>query len=465
MSEMTNKIEGWCHFCIRDHAAYQDSISASLARAGLILHPVDLSTPQGSGMIFFDEVNQSLYDFIGEASRSSSSHILAIATDHSVLVEETYWRLLQAGAADVFAWNHSVEPSREIAARFKRWEEVDALMGSPLVQNNIVGQSPAWTNLLRQIVEVARYTDVSILITGESGTGKELMARLIHTLDARPNKRNLVVVDCTTIVPDLSGSEFFGHERGAFTSAVAARDGAFMLAHEGTLFLDEVGELPPGLQAELLRVVQERTYKRVGSNTWNKTNFRLVCATNRDLHQSMAQGDFRQDFYYRIAAWTCKLPSLGERPEDILPLAYHFMQQLRPDQEPLTLDGPVLTYLLKRNYPGNVRDLKQLVTRIMHRHVGPGPVTVGDIPKEERPLLEASACDWGDETFERAIRRALLVGVGLKEIGRTAENTAIRIAVANENGNLPRAASKLGVTDRALQMRRATRRSQGNGAD
>src|SRR5947199_2061489 len=104
MSEMTNKTEGWCHFCLRDHAAYKDQISASLARAGLILHPVDLSAPQGSGMIFFDEVNQSLYDFIGEVSRSRSSHILAIATDHSALVEDTYWRLLQAGASDVFAW-------------------------------------------------------------------------------------------------------------------------------------------------------------------------------------------------------------------------------------------------------------------------------------------------------------------------------------------------------------------------
>ena len=133
---------------------------------------------------------------------------------------------------------------------------------------------------------------------------------MIHRLDSRLEKRELVIVDCTTIVPELSGSEFFGHERGAFTSAIAAREGAFALADRGTLFLDEVGELPIGLQAELLRVVQERTYKRVGSNAWKNTSFRLVCATNRDLLQEQAHGRFRRDFYYRIAAWTCRLPAL-----------------------------------------------------------------------------------------------------------------------------------------------------------
>jgi transcriptional regulator with GAF, ATPase, and Fis domain len=459
MSVAAAKTGGWHHFLITDNGV-ASRISESLAKGGIVLDPLNLSAPQGAGVIFFEEANQQLYDFIREVSRNGIDLILAIATDHSTVSGDTCWRLLQAGASDVFAWDHCVDPSREIAARFERWREVDILMRSSLVQNNIIGLSPAWAAAVRKVVEVARFTDISMLITGESGTGKELMARLIHTLDARPNKGNLVVLDCTTIVPELSGSEFFGHERGAFTGAIAPRDGAFALAHGGTLFLDEVGELPLGLQAELLRVVQERTYKRVGSNVWNTTNFRLICATNKDLHQSMAQGAFRHDFYYRIAACTNMLPPLSAHPEDILPLARHFMQQLRPNQEPLQLDDPVRSYLVKRNYPGNVRDLKQLISRIVHRHVGPGPITVGDIPEEERPAPEASAGNWCDEVFEGAIRRALAMGVGLKEIGRTAENTAIRVAVAGENGNLPRAASKLGVTDRALQMRRANRRSQ-----
>src|SRR5678816_1272096 len=141
------------------------------------------------------------------------------------------------------------------------------------------------------------------LIAGESGTGKELVARLIHALDRREPKGPFVVLDCTTVSPELAGSEFFGHERGAFTTAVTAREGAFAMADGGTLFLDEVGELPLTLQAELLRVIQERVYKRVGSNIWKQVNFRLICATNRNLLEEEARGAFRRDFYYRLAAW------------------------------------------------------------------------------------------------------------------------------------------------------------------
>src|SRR5262249_44123862 len=153
----------------------------------------------------------------------------------------------------------------------------------------------------------------------------ELLARLIHELNAATKERSLVVVDCTTIVPELSGSEFFGHERGAFTGAVAARDGAFALADGGTLFLDEIGELPSHLQAQLLRVIEEGTYKRVGGNAWQRTNFRLVCATNRDLPRLVEAGKFRGDLYFRIASWVFRIPPLSERIEDILPLARHFL--------------------------------------------------------------------------------------------------------------------------------------------
>jgi transcriptional regulator with GAF, ATPase, and Fis domain len=223
------------------------------------------------------------------------------------------------------------------------------------------------------------------LITGESGTGKELIARLIHTLDPRQNKRDLVVLDGASVVPELSGSEFFGHERGAFTGAVATREGAFALADGGTLFLDEAGELPMTLQAELLRVMQEGSYKRVGSNNWQRTDFRLVSATNRDLLAEEMRGCFRRDFYYRIAGWVCHLSPLRERPEDILPLARRFMEKLRPG-ESYEFDDAAREYLLTRKYPGNVRDLRQLVTRIFYRHVGPGPITVGDIaPRRATP--------------------------------------------------------------------------------
>src|SRR6202023_58747 len=148
----------------------------------------------------------------------------------------------------------------------------------------------------------------------------EVAANLIHRLNTRADKRDMVILDCSTIVSDLSGSEFFGHERGAFTGALTERQGAFALANGGTLFLDEIGELPLPLQAQLLRVVQERTYKRLGGNTWRRTDFRLVCATNRDLVELIRRGEFRADLYYRIASFVCKLPALRERLEDIIPL-------------------------------------------------------------------------------------------------------------------------------------------------
>ncbi len=233
------------------------------------------------------------------------------------------------------------------------------------------------------------------------------------------------------------------------------------MADGGTLFLDEVGELPLPLQAQLLRVVQEGTYKRVGGNAWLRTRFRLVCATHRNLLEEVAAGLFRADLYYRLATVTCRMPALRDRPEDILPLFRHFLAEAIPGGEAPELDEPVRELLLRRPYPGNVRDLKQLAARIAYRHVGPGPVTLGDLPEDERPAEGCGA--WPDAEFEVSIRRALEQGVGLKDIGRLASETAIRAAVNAEEGNLQRAAQRLGVTDRALQMRKAQGRQNGSG--
>jgi transcriptional regulator with GAF, ATPase, and Fis domain len=325
------------------------------------------------------------------------------------------------------------------------------------VQNLLVGRSSAWTRVVRQVVEIARFTDASVLVTGESGTGKELVARMIHDLDSRPRKGELVVVDCTTVVPTLSGSEFFGHEKGAFTGAVTTRDGAFALADGGTLFLDEIGDLPLQLQGELLRVVQEGMYKRVGSNAWRRTSFRLLCATNRNLLEESAAGRFRRDLYYRIAAWKCHLPSLRERSEDIPLLTQHFLAQSRPGATVSLVDDAVGELLLTREYPGNVRELKQLVSRIGSRHEGPGPISVGDVPAEERPRPDWQGGPWHDERLELCIREAIAHGVTLRELIRVVGETAIRVATVDE-GTLRGAARRLGVTDRALQLRKAASR-------
>jgi len=439
----------------------QVAILDALSQTRLLPHACESLPLRGPGIVFFDEITSQLSNLLREASQRGMERVLAIGLSHDDLNPTGIWSLLSAGASDVFAWDHSDEPAREVAARFERWERVDEIVRSPLVRDNLAGNSAAWIRALRQIVEVARFTDSSVLITGESGTGKELFAQLVHTLDSRGNKGGLVVCDCTTIVPELSGSEFFGHERGAFTGAVAARKGAFALADNGTLFLDEVGELPLNLQAELLRVIQERAYKRIGGNSWQKTNFRLVCATNRNLTEEQSRNTFRRDLYYRIASWTCHLPPLCERREDILLLVKHFIEQFRP-ADPPELDDAVRQYFLMREYPGNVRDLKQLVMRIVQHHVGPGAITVGDIPEDERPSSEAFD-GWREDRLEIAVRMAVSAGITLKRIERTAGELAERIVIEEEQGNLQRAAARLGITDRALQMRRAARRPDGNG--
>jgi transcriptional regulator with GAF, ATPase, and Fis domain len=443
MSDRPTRQSGWL--------AWDEDVDASaitqLQALGLPRHGEDVAGP---GVALIGADLDGAPERLRRWSREGRERVLVIVRPGALRDATHAWRLLDAGACDVIGWSPAT--LAETRARLFRWAAVDALASSELVRNTLVGESNAWRDVVRQLVEVARFTPSSLLVNGETGTGKELAARLIHALDPREDKRDLVVLDCSTIVPELSGSEFFGHERGAFTGAVAARDGAFELARGGTLFLDEVGELPPPLQTQLLRVIQERTFKRVGGNNWYHADFRLVCATNRDLLLEVAAGRFRSDLYHRIAAWVCRLPPLRERRSDILPLARHFYAAARGDGNELRLDAPVRELLLARDYPGNVRELRQVITRMAERHVGDGPITVGDVLPIDRPAGTKTACPM--VAFEDAARAALCGGAGLKDIGRDATDAAIRIVLADEEGNLQRAAARLGVTDRALQLRR-----------
>ncbi len=448
----------WFHCLTADSNSLVRSISDLFSNAGIALHDFDLGSTEGHGLLFFDEINQHILDFMYEISNVCNGRILAVALSPSILAHDDIWRMLQAGAADVLSWNSLFNPVEEVAARLERWNIVDRIMDSSPVRNNLICESPVWQSVLRQIIEVACFTDMTVLIEGESGTGKEKIARLIHDLDQRPEKGKLLVLDCTTIVPELSGSELFGHERGAFTGAYTSREGAFSLADKGTLFLDEVGELPPDLQPRLLRVIQEHTYKRLGDDKWRSTEFRLISATNRNLLQHIDKGKFRHDLYYRIAGWKVKLPPLRERREDILPLARYFMRLHVNGKDPPALDETVCQYLRNRQYHGNVRELEQLVSRIMCRYVGSGPVTIGFIPVEERGEKELAPMAWKNSHFRDSIQAAVSEGIGLKDIGRAAEDVAVHIAIDREKGEkgcLRRAALKLGITERALQARLA----------
>jgi len=449
-------IEVWCD-SVDTGAADARRLLFELERAGVACYPVPASAATGPGLVLFNSLSQELRARMQLRSGGGRERVIAIALGAAPLANGVGWQLLKAGAADVFSLGKlPATTAAAIAARFRRWQAIDAAMESAVVQRNLIGESPAWRMFLRRVVDVAKFSASPVLIRGESGTGKELVARLIHTLDARGDKRDLVVLDCTTIVPDLSGSEFFGHERGAYTGAAGARDGAFALADGGTLFLDEIGELPLRLQAELLRVVQEGTYKRIGGNNWQRTRFRLVCATHRDLELEMQAGRFRGDFYYRLAAWTCTLPPLRDRRDDIPALARHFLQAHFVEGEPPPFDEAVLQLLVSREYAGNIRDLRHLVDRIAYRHAGDGPITFGDVPEEERPEGNAQPAAWAaGNLFEQAAHTALLCGMGMKEIGNAAAEASVRLALDLEKGNVGRAAERLGITDRALQKRRA----------
>jgi transcriptional regulator with GAF, ATPase, and Fis domain len=441
-------------------AEIEDEVRSSLEAAGVRLE--EPGDSDGAGVLLFEALSDDLLRVVHRAGRDRLEQVAAVGVGVPLTLRETS-KLLATGAAEVFSWNPT-KPAEAIAARLERWASVEEIARSPLVSANLIGVSASWRRVLREVIEAARYTDVPLLLIGESGTGKELVARLVHALSPprRPTGRgDLVVLDCAAVPVTLSGSAFFGHERGSFTGATGSREGAFALADGGTLFLDEIGELPLPLQAELLRAVQEGTYKPIGSDRYRKTNFRLVCATNRDLLEG--EHEFRRDFYYRIAGWTCRLPPLHERPEDIPVLTRRFISELRPDKPP-DIDPAVQDLLVRRDYPGNARELRHLVSRIALRHVGPGPITLGDLPEDERPAGDLDVLDWRDEGFERAIRRALAAGVDLRQITAGASATAIALAVEAENGNLQRASSKLGVTARALQLRRARSRNSGPGA-
>ncbi|MGI4871086.1 MAG: sigma-54 dependent transcriptional regulator [Janthinobacterium lividum] len=241
----------------------------------------------------------------------------------------------------------------------------------------IIGTSPALLQVFNRVSQVAP-TDTTVLILGESGTGKELFARAIHNLSARKDKM-LVKLNCATLPATLIESELFGHEKGAFTGATDKRIGKFELANGGTIFLDEVGELPLELQAKLLRVLQEKEVERVGSNTPIKIDVRIIAATNRTIEQEVTAGRFRLDLYFRLAIFPITLPPLRERPSDIPSLASFFAQKsARRMGKPFKGIPPAfLQELLSYTWPGNIRELENVIEQAVIINDGRAPLEMG----------------------------------------------------------------------------------------
>ncbi|MEE3118385.1 MAG: sigma-54 dependent transcriptional regulator [Pseudomonadota bacterium] len=307
---------------------------------------------------------------------------------------------------------------------------------------------------VRQLMEQVADKDVSVLITGESGTGKEVVARNLHYHSARRDKP-FVPVNCGAIPAELLESELFGHEKGAFTGAITARVGRFEMAEGGTLFLDEIGDMPLNMQVKILRVLQERTFERVGSNRTQSADVRIIAATHKNLEDMIETGDFREDLYYRLNVFPIEMPSLRERVEDIPLLINELISRMEKEKRgSLRMNSAAIMSLCRHNWPGNVRELANLVERlaIMHPY---GVIGVQELPKkfryvddydENRPV-EESGMPSGVPGLVGLDAPALLPvnGIDLKDYLSNLEKQLIQQALDEAGGVVARAAEKLRI--------------------
>jgi len=297
----------------------------------------------------------------------------------------------------------------------------------------IIGNSAALESVLEQVEQVAP-TDSTVLIQGETGTGKELVARAIHNLSARCG-RPFIKLNCAAIPFDLLESELFGHERGAFTGAIAQKIGRFELADKGTLFLDEVGDIPPGLQPKLLRVLQEQEFERLGSTRTHRVDVRLVAATNRNLVEMVKRSQFRNDLYYRLNVFPVPLPPLRARREDIPALVEHFIEiyARRMDKQIEHIPQETMSALIAYQWPGNIRELQNFIERSVI-------LTSGNVLCPPLASLRAAA-----ET--ESLEAVTLEDAERDHIRKILEQT--RWVVAGPNG----AAARLGIKRSTLYFR------------
>jgi two-component system response regulator HydG len=313
-------------------------------------------------------------------------------------------------------------------------DENRALKNAMEVSGSIIGKSQPMRRMLDMLATIAP-SEATVLISGASGTGKELAARMLH-MNSQRKKGPYVAINCAALAESLLESELFGHEKGAFTGAERRREGRFFAANQGTIFLDEVGEIPLTMQAKLLRVIQEREIQRVGGDQVIKVDVRIVAATNRDLGEEVQKGNFRQDLYYRLNVVSLHLPALAERGEDIPLLAAHFAQKfaMRNHKTVKGFTPGAMDCLRKYHWPGNVRELENAVERavvlligeyISERELPPG--IAASSPASARPRV-----DYGNMT--------------LNEI----EKLVVAETVENAGGNKSEAARRLGITRKTL---------------
>ncbi|MGA2984652.1 MAG: sigma 54-interacting transcriptional regulator [Terriglobia bacterium] len=374
-------------------------------------------------------------------SGSKPLGILSLAsTDESTFQQEELGFLLQVGNQVALAIENALAYEKVAEARNQLNTEKTYLEDEIRYDHNvedIVGKSRALRETLSK-AEVVAGTDATVLLMGETGTGKELVARLIHKSSSRRD-HTFVKVNCAAVPSGLIESELFGHERGAFTGAVATKAGRFELAHRGSLFLDEVGDIALDLQPKLLRVLQEKEFERLGSTRTQKVDARLIAATNRDLAQMAASGEFREDLYYRLAVFPIQLPPLRERREDIPQLVEYFVARFarRMKKRIREIPTPALQAMTEWTWPGNIRELQNFIERAVILSTG----DCLNVPLEELELPRA-------ERASKETARSL----NLREVEREAILEALR-KTKGRIGGPQGAAALLGLKRTTLQSR------------
>jgi len=324
-------------------------------------------------------------------------------------------------------------------------EEELFLSPEEIDRQGIVGGSEPMLKIYDTIKKVAP-TSTTVLITGETGTGKDLIAYTIHKNS--PRKSNpFVKINCAAIPENLIESELFGHEKGAFTGAVSTKPGKFELADKGTLFLDEVGEIPREMQVKLLRVIQDHEFERVGGLRTIKVDVRLITATNRNLHQDVKDGRFREDLYYRLNVFPTHLSPLRERKEDILPLTDYFIEKFNRKLERSVkhIDERVQEMLLRYDWPGNIRELENFIERIVLL-AGGDTITLEDIPPEWKSAAEVLSIS--QPAGQKKPFKDFVKG-HMEEV----EKQSIIQCLEECGGNVTKAAQRLGLSRKGLQLK------------
>ena len=437
---------------IDDDSAVRSSLSFMLKRAGyeaqVVPGPrdaIEVVRTVAPDLILMD-MNFTL-STTGEEGLTLLKQVKVFRPDTPVILMTAWGSIqlavqgMQAGAFDFIPkpWNNAallqrIETALELSTAPK---ETTQEQNDAFNRNHIIGRSQGLTDVLNTIARIAK-TNASVLITGESGTGKELIAEAIH-INSQRAKHPFVKVNLGGISQSLFESEMFGHKKGAFTDASADRTGRFEMADKGTIFLDEIGDLDLSCQVKLLRVLQDQTFEVLGDSRPRKTDIRVVSATNADLRKMVNERTFREDLFYRINLITVKLPALRERREDIPLLVRHFAdRQAETNGLPRTeFSADAMQFLSRLPYPGNIRELKNLVERT--------------ILVSGKPTLDASDFDaqYIRHNDQKAAESTSFIGMTLDEI----ERQTILQALERHKGNLSQVAMALGISRAALYRR------------